>query len=180
MYSIGELCDKLCIENLKIYNIREQLHQEGLSDEDYVLLNNKMNLLNTNRSILSNLLDEKVEAVVAGKEKNCVLTNVKTYNTQQTADEKWGNSIDVAVKEVGPEKPKLSQNRCFKETVFGLKEEKKEQNTYISRYNCSNCGYPNIFEIPVGKTRYDYLYGNKNSIICEYCGCEKRICHEIF
>lgn len=97
--SIGCLVDKLSVENLKIYNIREQLHQEGLSDEQYVELNNKMNLLNHNRAILSNLLDEKVEAVVVAKEKNVVLANVKTYSTQQTTEEKWRNSIDVKVKE---------------------------------------------------------------------------------
>ena len=82
MYSIGDLVDKLTVENLKIFRIREDLHNEELSDEKYVKLNNKMNILNQNRSILSNLLDEKVERVVAGKEPNSFLKNIKTYDVE--------------------------------------------------------------------------------------------------
>lgn len=83
MYSIGDLVDKLSVENLKIFRVREQLHSEDLSDEDYVELNNKMNILNQNRATLSNLLDDKVEKVVSKKEKNSVLKMVKTYNTEE-------------------------------------------------------------------------------------------------
>jgi|TARA_A100000164_G_C21258737_1_gene474756 hypothetical protein len=82
MYSIGELVDKLSVENLKIFRVREQLHSDSLSDEEYVVLNNKMNILNQNRSVLSNLLDEKVEKVIAKKEKNSILKMIKTYNTE--------------------------------------------------------------------------------------------------
>jgi len=83
LYSIGDLVDKLSVENLKIFRVREQLHSEDLSDEDYVELNNKMNILNQNRATLSNLLDDKVEKVVSKKEKNSVLKMVKTYNTEE-------------------------------------------------------------------------------------------------
>ena len=83
MYSIGDMVDKLVVENLKIFSIREKLHQENLSDKEYVELNNKMNLLNQNRSTLANLLDEKVEKVVNKKEKNVLLKIVKTYNVEQ-------------------------------------------------------------------------------------------------
>ncbi len=83
MYSIGELVDKLSVENLKIFRVREQLHSDNLSDEEYVSLNNKMNILNQNRSVLSNLLDEKVEKVITGKEKNSILKMVKTYSTEE-------------------------------------------------------------------------------------------------
>jgi|TARA_R100001086_G_C11695207_1_gene219761 hypothetical protein len=82
MYSIGDLVDKLVIENLKIFTVRDQLHSEKLSDKEYVDLNNKMNTLNQNRGILANLLDEKVEKVVSKKEKNVLLKIVKTYRTE--------------------------------------------------------------------------------------------------
>ena len=49
MYSIGDMVDKLVIENIKIFSIRENLHNENLSDEEYVKLNNKMMVLNENR-----------------------------------------------------------------------------------------------------------------------------------
>ena len=88
MYSIGELVDKLSVENLKIFRVREQLHSDNLSDEEYVSLNNKMNILNQNRSVLSNLLDEKVEKVISGKEKNSILKMIKTYNTEDQYEDK--------------------------------------------------------------------------------------------
>ena len=79
MYSIGDLVDKLVIENIKIFNIRQKLREHDLSDEEYVELNNKMMALNENRSVLSDLLDTKVERVVTGQEKNVLVKNVKTY-----------------------------------------------------------------------------------------------------
>ena len=82
MYSIGDLVDKLVIENLKIFTVRDLLHSEELSDKEYVELNNKMNILNQNRSILANLLDDKVEKVVSKTEKNVLLKIVKKYNTE--------------------------------------------------------------------------------------------------
>ena len=80
MYSIGDLVDKLVIENIKIFSIRDRLHEEDLADKEYVLLNNKMMTLNENRSIISSLLDQKVERVVDGKEKNSIFKNIKTYS----------------------------------------------------------------------------------------------------
>lgn len=82
MYSIGDLIDKLMIENLKIFNLRKKLHEEVLSDEEYIKINNQMNILNKNRSTLSIILDEKVERVVSGKEKNVLLKIIKTYDVE--------------------------------------------------------------------------------------------------
>jgi len=79
MYSIGDLIDKLVIENIKIFSIREKLHNENLSNEEYTQLNNKMMILNENRGTLASLLDEKVENVVARKEPNRILKTIKTY-----------------------------------------------------------------------------------------------------
>ena len=79
MYSIGDLVDKLVIENIKIFNIRQMLREKDLNDEEYVELNNKMIALNENRSVLADLLDTKVERVVTGEEKNVLVKNVKTY-----------------------------------------------------------------------------------------------------
>lgn len=80
MNSIGDLIDKLVIENIKIFTLREKLHDENLSDEDYVNYTNNMMILNENRGIISNHLDEKIERVVSGQEKNLVLKKIKTYN----------------------------------------------------------------------------------------------------
>ena len=80
MISIGDLIDKLVIENIKIFTLREKLHSDNLSDEEYVSLTNNMMTLNENRGTISNFLDEKIDNVVSGKEKNLVLKKIKTYN----------------------------------------------------------------------------------------------------
>ena len=83
MYSIAELIDKLVIENMKIFSIRERLHSKTLSDEEYVALNNKMMTLNENRGIISTFLDEKIEKVIQKKEINRVLKTIKTYGIRK-------------------------------------------------------------------------------------------------
>ena len=79
MLSIADLIDKLVIENIKIFTLREKLHG-SLSDEEKVQLNNTMIALNENRGIIANALDEKIANVVSGKEKNTILKKIKTYN----------------------------------------------------------------------------------------------------
>jgi hypothetical protein len=80
MLSIGDFIDKLVIENIKIFTLREKLHLEGLSDNDYVTISDKLVTLTENRAIICDLLDEKVNNVVSGKEKNIVLKKIRTYN----------------------------------------------------------------------------------------------------
>lgn len=79
MLSIGDMADKLVIEDIKIFSIREKLHAGGLSDEEYARLNENMIILNENRSIIANALDEKINRVLSGKEKNVILKRIKTY-----------------------------------------------------------------------------------------------------
>ena len=79
MYSIGEFIDKLIIENIKIFNLREKIHDDTISDGEYIENENKMNIVNENRGIIIDFLNQKVERVIAGKEKNSFLRNVKTY-----------------------------------------------------------------------------------------------------
>jgi len=82
MYSIGDMIDKLIIENIKIFSLRDKLNNESLSDEEHVVLNNKMMILNENRGTIANMLDEKVENVVSKKEVNRILKPVKTYGVK--------------------------------------------------------------------------------------------------
>jgi len=84
MLSIGDLVDKLVIENIKIFSLREKIH-EDISDEEKVQLNNKMITLNENRGIISDYLDNKVQNVISGKEQNVVLKKIKTYNLKDEA-----------------------------------------------------------------------------------------------
>ena len=48
MYSIADLIDKLVIENIKIFSIRDKLHEQELTDKEYVFFNEKMMALNEN------------------------------------------------------------------------------------------------------------------------------------
>lgn len=82
MLSIADLIDKLVIENIKIFHLRENLHHNDTDDEAYVEAENKMNLLNENRGIIMDFLDDKVHGVVVDNERNSYLKNVKTYAKQ--------------------------------------------------------------------------------------------------
>ena len=79
MLSIAEIIDKLIIEHIKIFDLREKIHGSGISDEEYVECENKMNIINENRKIIMDFLDTKIDKVVSGEEKNKALRNVKTY-----------------------------------------------------------------------------------------------------
>ena len=79
MLSIAELIDKLVIENIKIFYLRENLHDSNVDDEKYVSSENKMNLLNENRGIIMDFLNQKIHDVVVENEQNSYLRNVKTY-----------------------------------------------------------------------------------------------------
>ena len=83
MYSIGELIDKLIIENMKIFNLRESLHLEDISDKAFIENENKMNILNENRGTIIDFLNLKIDNVINGGEKNSVLRNVKTYSERK-------------------------------------------------------------------------------------------------
>lgn len=79
MLSIGDIIDKLVIENIKIFTIRDRLHSEGLTDEEHVKLFNRMNGINKNRALLMSALDDKIDRVLSGEEKNVVLRMFRTY-----------------------------------------------------------------------------------------------------
>jgi hypothetical protein len=79
MYSIGDIIDKLVIENIKIFNIREKLHSTTIEDTEYVELNQKMMLLNDNKTEISKILDDKVDKVVSKEERNRIIKTIKTY-----------------------------------------------------------------------------------------------------
>jgi len=83
MLSIGDMIDKLCIESIKIFNIREKIHNPETSDEDKVQFTEVMIALNENRGIITNYLDEKINNVVTLKEPNVVLKKIKTYNIKK-------------------------------------------------------------------------------------------------
>ena len=83
MNSIGDLIDKLIIENIKLFSIRDKIHNEELTDEEKTNLYETMSILNENRGIICNYLDNKVDNVISNTEKNLIIKNVKTYNLNE-------------------------------------------------------------------------------------------------
>jgi hypothetical protein len=83
MLSIGDMVDKLCIESIKIFNIREKIHDQKTTDEEKITLTETMIALNENRGIIMNYLDDKINNVVNNGEPNVVLKKIKTYNLKK-------------------------------------------------------------------------------------------------
>jgi len=79
LMSVGEMIDKLIIENIKIFSTREKLHDTAVDDSEYVINENKMNVLNENRGTVIRFLDEKINDIINKKDANVHLKNVKTY-----------------------------------------------------------------------------------------------------
>lgn len=76
LLSIGEIIDKLIIENIKIFNLRQQLNIET-DNYKIIELNEKMLTLNQNRGILITALDEKLNDVISGGS-NGILKRIRT------------------------------------------------------------------------------------------------------
>jgi len=74
-YSIGELIDKLVIENIKIFRLRQEYHDAGENSEAY----QKLMSCIENRSVICKSLDNKIDRVLSGKTPNRVLKDVRTY-----------------------------------------------------------------------------------------------------
>lgn len=76
MLSIGEIIDKLVIELIKAHTTREKMRDA--TEDEYVDLNKKLNIFNTNRGIIKKELDDKIDRVNNG-ERNVILTHSRTY-----------------------------------------------------------------------------------------------------
>ncbi len=86
METIGSLIDKLSINELKIYHMKEQLQR---SDVDEVFIRNcmdKLAILNVQRKDLSEELQNLMDDVLAGKKKLKVYRQLKMYNDKQYKD----------------------------------------------------------------------------------------------
>jgi hypothetical protein len=79
MFSLADAIDKLVIENIKIFTIRERLLTGNLSDEEYVRLFDKMTRLNENRGKLCNLVDKKAKDIYNKVDTNEFIEKIKTY-----------------------------------------------------------------------------------------------------
>lgn len=79
MLSIGDLVDKLVIENIKIFSLRDKIHSES-DDDNIAKLTERMMICNENRGIIADYLDSKINNVIDGTENNVILKKIKTYD----------------------------------------------------------------------------------------------------
>lgn len=77
MLSVAELIDKLVIEIMKGHYLRQRYHEaEG---EEKAALYGQLMIANSNRSVISEELDRKLERVLKGEERNVIIKRLKTY-----------------------------------------------------------------------------------------------------
>lgn len=79
MFSLADAIDKLVIENIKIFNTREKLLTEDLSDTEYVELYDKMMRMNENRGMICDMVDKKAKEIYYRKDPNDYIKKIKTY-----------------------------------------------------------------------------------------------------
>ena len=86
METVGSLIDKLSINELKIYHMKEQLNRTDKDDVFKNNCNNKLEILNMQRDDLSNELSQLLEDIVNGKKKIKIYRQMKMYNDKQYKD----------------------------------------------------------------------------------------------
>lgn len=82
LYSIGEMIDKLVIENIKIYQMREKMHTAKVDDNEFTDLSVKIITSNQNRSTIIKFLNAKIEDVLNG-EPNSFINDIRTYEIKK-------------------------------------------------------------------------------------------------
>ena len=80
MLSIGDWVDKLIIENMKIFTTRDKFNASKEDPVESAKLYDLMMQMVDNRAKISNALDEKVQAVMSGKDSKEFIKRIRTYN----------------------------------------------------------------------------------------------------
>ena len=86
METVGSLIDKLSINELKIYHMKEQLGREDVSGEFKNDCKNRLAILSTQRSDLESELQELLDDVLSGRKKLRLYRQMKMYNEKKFKD----------------------------------------------------------------------------------------------
>ena len=86
METIGSLIDKLSINELKIYHMKEQLHRDDVDDVFLRECMDKLSILNLQRKDLGDELQELMNDVSAGRKKLRIYRQLKMYNDKRYKD----------------------------------------------------------------------------------------------
>ena len=86
METVGSLIDKLSINELKIYHMKEQLGREDASSEFKNDCEERLAVLSTQRSDLEWELQELLDDVLSGRKKLKLYRQMKMYNEKKFKD----------------------------------------------------------------------------------------------
>lgn len=86
METVGSLIDKLSINELKIYHMKEQLQRDDVDEAFIRNCMEKLSILNVQRNDLSEELQNLMDDVLAGKRKFKIYRQLKMYNDKQYKD----------------------------------------------------------------------------------------------
>ncbi len=83
MISIGDWIDKLVVENMKLFTVRDKLNTVKKNSHAYTVLYDTMMKMTDNRAKIMNALDKKVADVISGREPNIFIERIRTYNMKE-------------------------------------------------------------------------------------------------
>lgn len=86
METIGSLIDKLSINELKIYHMKEQIQRDDVDDAFIRECMDKLAILNAQRKDMSEELQELMDDVAAGRKKLGIYRQLKMYNDKRYKD----------------------------------------------------------------------------------------------
>ena len=86
METVGSLIDKLSINALKIYHMKEQFEREDVSCEFKNDCENRLAILSTQRFDLESELQELLDDILAGRKKLRLYRQMKMYNEKKFKD----------------------------------------------------------------------------------------------
>lgn len=86
METIGSLIDKISINELKIYHMKEQIERPDISDEQREGFNQRMSVLKVQRKDLSEELQTLFDDVFSGRKTFKLYRQLKMYNDKRFKD----------------------------------------------------------------------------------------------
>ncbi len=86
METVGSLIDKMSINELKIYHMREQFERQDISEDFKSDCSMRLNILTTQRNDLIQELQELINDVSRGKKQLKLYRQMKMYNEKKYKD----------------------------------------------------------------------------------------------
>ena len=86
METVGSLIDKISINELKIYHMKEQIWRSDITEQQRTDFERRLSILNIQRSDLSDELEQLITDVLDGRRKLKIYRQLKMYNDKQFKD----------------------------------------------------------------------------------------------